>query len=184
MPHQAINWERIRERWIERHLVGEIYTLKQLALDEAVAYETLKKRARRKDWRGQLRERQERINEQVAERVEIDAVKTRLELAQMGERIERLCLALVQRWEDWAENHPDERVPMREVVALGTLALKLKEKGAGLPKEHVVRHAEVPDIVAANRAQMKTLESTIVKLAHWNEEEDRKAKKAAAREKA
>ncbi len=78
MRRQAINWERIREQWIERHLVGETFTLKQLALDEEVPYDTLKKRAHREDWRGQLRGRQARINAQVAEQVEIDSLGTRL----------------------------------------------------------------------------------------------------------
>ena len=49
MPCQAINWERIREVWIERHLAGETYTLKQLARDESVKYDTLKKRVSRGD---------------------------------------------------------------------------------------------------------------------------------------
>ncbi len=178
MPYQAINWERIREVWIERHLAGETYTLKQLARDEAVKYDTLKKRAHRQDWRGQLRERQARINAQVAEQVEIDQVATRLELVRMGERTERLFLAQVQRWEDWTENHPDERVSLRDMVTLGNLALKLKEKGAGLPKEHVVRHDEADDIVAIGRREMKSLEGAVMGLAQWKRER-RKAKEAA-----
>ncbi len=182
MPRQAINWERIRERWIERHLAGETYTLKQLARDESVKYDTLKKRARRQDWRGQLRGRQVRINAQVAEQVEIDQVKTRLELVRMGERTERLFLAQVQRWGDWAENHPDERVSLREMVTLGNLVLKLKEKGAGLPKEHnVVRHDEADDPVSVGRREMAKLEDTVVELARWKRDrrKEAEAKKAA-----
>ncbi len=184
MPYQAINWERIREVWIERHLAGETYTLKQLARDEAVKYDTLKKRAHRQDWRGELHGRQARINAQVAEQVEIDQVATRLELVRMGERTERLFLAQVQRWGDWAENHPDERVSLREMVTLGNLVLKLKEKGAGLPKEHVVRHDEVHDVVAVGRREMKKLENTVVELARWKQErrKEAKAKEAAATE--
>ncbi len=180
MPCQAINWERIRERWIERHLAGETYTLKQLARDEAVNYDTLKKRARREDWHGQLRERQARITAQVAEQVEIDQVKTRLELARMGERTETLFLAQVQRWESWAENSPNERVSLRELVPLGNLVLKLKETGAGLPKEHVVRHDDVHDNVAANRAQMKKLKGAVVELALWKREKRKKAAREGA----
>ena len=167
MPRQVINWARLRERWIERHLVGETYPLKQLARDEAVPYDTLKKRAQREDWHGQLRERQARINTKVAEQVEIDQVQTRLELARTGDRAETLFLALVQRWESWAENSPDERVSLRELVPLGNLVLKLKEAGAGLPKEHVVRHDEADPKVAANRHQMAALETSVTELAEY-----------------
>ena len=179
MPRQAINWELIRARWIERHLAGETFTLKQLALDEAVKYDTLKKRAHREDWRGQLRGRQARINAQVAEQVEIDQVKTRLELARMGQRTETLFLTQVQRWGGWAESHPDERVSLRELVTLGNLVLKLKEKGAGLPKEHVMGHDEVHEEVAANRAQMKTLERAVGQLAEWKRKKRGEAKASA-----
>ncbi len=97
----------------------------------------------------------------------------------MGERTERLFLALVQRWGDWAENHPDERVSLREMVTLGNLVLKLKEKGAGLPKEHnVVRHDEADDTIAIGRREMKSLEGAVVGLAEWKRER-RKAKEAA-----
>ncbi len=140
MARQAINWERVKQRWIERNLGSETYTLKQLAVDEGLRYDTLKKRARQDGWKTQLDTREARISTQVAAQVEIDQVRTRLELAHMGERAAQLFLIELERWEIWAAQHPGERLPIRDLASLGNLVLKLKEVGAGLAKEHKVIH--------------------------------------------
>ena len=164
MARQAINWERVKQRWIERNLGGEVCTLKQLAADEGLRYDTLKKRARQDGWKAELATSEARISTRVAAQVEIDQVRTRLELAHMGDCAAQLFEIQLERWETWAVQHPDERLPIRDLASLGTLALKLKEAGAGLAKEHKVIH-ERSDAVSRSIERQRQVEQDCEELA-------------------
>ncbi len=106
----------------------------------------------------------------------------RIAILQEREPLRELFLDQVDRWKRAMNEDREERLEMRELVALANLLVKMAEVGAGLPKEHLVRHDEAHDAVAVGRREMKALEGAVVELAKWKRNK-RLAKEAAAKEK-
>ncbi len=173
------NWEALREEWVERRLSGEPLDRKDFAAEKSIPYATLRRHSGA--WQDRLDEREADVQAVVKDRTTIDHAAMRIAILEEREPLRKFFMEQVARWLKAMEEDEDERVELREVIQLGNLLIKMGEVGAGLPKEHVVRHDEVHEGVAANRQQMLGLEGAVVELARWKREK-RKAK--AAREKA
>ena len=108
----------------------------------------------------------------VTERTTIDHAAMRVAVLQ--ERLP-LARAFLQQGEAWRKRleklaEDDEVLPMKDLVCLGTLLIRMAEVGAGLPKEHVVRHDEVHEEVRVNRRQIEEAKSDVVDFARWRAE--------------
>ena len=142
------------------------------AAEKGIPYETLRKHA--ETWVDILEGRREKVADMVADRMVIDHAQMRIAVLQEREPLRVLFMSQVERWLDAMADADTERVELRELTAVGNLLMKMAEIGAGLPKEHVVRHDEVHEEISANRHQMTKLENAVLAMAEWKRERRRK----------
>ncbi len=174
------DWDALRDEWVNRRLGGEGLTRKQFAAEKGIAYRWLCKKALA--WQDDLNQREGEVQDQVRDRTAIDHVTMRISILEEREVLRDLFMDQVERWKRAMNEDREERLEMRELVALANLLVKMGEVGAGLPKEHHVLHDEAHDVVERGRREMKSLEGAVVELARWGEL--RRAKREAAKKKA
>ena len=85
------DWTAVRDEWVNRRLASELLSLKDLASQKGLNYDTLRKRAAADGWQESLGQRQARISARVAEQTESDHVKVRLRLLTLGSRLQQLA---------------------------------------------------------------------------------------------
>ncbi len=89
MPRPSIPWDRLKALYVERNLErGQgTYSLRQLTKDEGQTYLVVQRRTKREGWREAMEEAtadlEQRVTEEVAERVRIDQVQIRTELLEL-----------------------------------------------------------------------------------------------------
>lgn len=161
------DWTALRDEWVDRRMGGEMITLSAFARDKGIPRNTLSKRAIKDGWTAHAEEREAAVADRVAEVTEINHAAMRISMLQDHDLLRSFWRDQVKRWaKHLAEaDNLTERVPMKDVVALGQLLLRLGETGAGLPKEHVVHHDGASEEVLTNRKQMRSLEGMVVQLA-------------------
>ena len=165
----------LRDEWIDRQLRGEALSLKAYSDEKQVSYGSLRNRGR--SWREELERRSAEISREVAEVTSIDHTAMRVAVLREREPLRKLYMQQVSRWAKHLTDNPTERVPIKDLVALGNLLIRMAEVGAGLPKEHVARHDEVHEEVRVNRRQIEEAKSDIVDFAKWRRERRLKAGK-------
>lgn len=172
------DWDALRDEWVNRRLRGESLTRQDFAREKDIPYSTLRKKS--PFWQDELDQREAEIQALVKDRTTIDHATMRVAILEEREPLRELFLKHAERWLKAADEDEDERIELRELNQLGNLLVKMAEVGAGLPKEHVVRHDEAHDTVAVGRREMKSLEGAVVGLAEWRRKKRLQAKKAKA----
>ena len=182
------DWDALRDEWVDRRLRGEALDRKDFAKEKRIPYDTLRRHAG--TWQDRLDRREEEVQTLVHDRTTIDHATMRIAILEEREPLRKLFMQQADAWLEWAQEQARmpsaERtlLPIKDMVALETLLVKQAEVGAGLPKEHVVRHDEVHDTVVTNRREMKHLEGTVVELCHWQKENRARKKREARKAKA
>lgn len=176
------DWEALRDEWVDRRLRGEALDRKDFAKEKRVPYDTLRRHAG--TWQDHLDRREEEVQVLVRDRTTIDHATMRIAILEEREPLREFFMDQWERWKAAMKEDKDERVELREMIQLGNLMVKMAEVGAGLPKEHVVRHDEVHDTVATNRREMKHLEGTVIELCQWRKDNRERKKREARKTKA
>ncbi len=176
------DWDALRDEWVDRRLRGEVVDRKDFAAEKGIPYDTLRRHSVL--WQDYLDQREVEILALVRDRTTIDHAAMRIAILEEREPLRKLFFMHAERWLKAAEEDQEERVELRELNQLGTLLVKMAEVGAGLPKEHIVRHDEAHDAVAVGRHEMEGLEGTVVELARWKKERRKNAKAKKAKTKA
>ncbi len=176
------DWVALRDEWVDCRLRGEALTRQAFAAEHAIPYGTLRRHAGL--WQDELDQREAEIAEVVRDRTTIDHATMRIAILEEREPLRELLMHQAEGWLEWAKEETKKpfaertRMAVKDMVALENLLVKMAEVGAGLPKEHVVRHDDDHDAVEVGRREMESLESTVVEMAKW------KRSKRLAKEKA
>ena len=176
-------WEALRDEWVDRRLGGEVLDRKDFAAEKRIPYDTLRRHSG--TWQDRLDQREAKVQALVHNRTTIDHATMRIAILEEREPLRELFMQQADAWLEWAREQAQmpsaekTRLPIKDMVALENLLVKQAEVGAGLPKEHVVRHDDVHDTVVVGRREMEGLEATVVELARWKKDRRAKAKKAA-----
>ncbi len=181
MPRPSIPWDRLKALYVERNLErGQgTYSLRQLTKDEGQTYLVVQRRAKREGWREAMEEAtadlEQRVTEEVAERVRIDQVQIRTELLELKERLLPLAHRMIKQFEElWDDEHDTSGwdPSVRELVTLVKAIKELSEVGGGLPREHKVTADDQQDEVQINRERQRWLAEKVTELAEWKKDRD------------
>ncbi len=185
MGHTAsADWIAVRDEWVNRRLAGELLSLKDLASQKDLNYDTLRKRAAADGWQESLGQRQARISARVAEQTETDHVKVRLRLLTLGSKLQQLADDMVGLYAERVAHEAAKPVVERlwhptasDVARIAATSVKLAEAGGAIPREDQLPVEPVHPEVAANRAQMKEIEAAVMGMCEWQRQK-RAAQKA------
>ncbi len=130
---KQLKWDyrALRDEWIDRRLRGEALSLKAYSEERQVSYGSLRNRGR--SWREELERRSAEISREVAEVTSIDHTAMRVAVLREREPLRKLYMQQVSRWAKHLTDNPTERVPIKDLVALGNLLIRMAQVGAGLP---------------------------------------------------
>ena len=182
----STDWTSVRDEWVNRRLAGEQLALKGLAAEKGLKYETLRKQASAGRWQEYLEQRQAEISARVAEQAETDHVKIRLGLLTLGSRFQRLAKDMLNMYAERVSHEAAKPVDERrwhpgaaDAAKVAMAAVKLAEAGGALPQNGEPVFEQLYPEVAANRAQMRELESAVKSLCQWKRQKRlREAEKA------
>lgn len=184
------NWDALRDEWVDRRLGGENLPRQDFAAEKGIPYDTLRRHSTA--WKDDLDRREAEVQALVQDRTTIDHVAMRVAILQERECLRGLFMQQAGAWMEWSAEEAKKpaaerlRMPIKDVVALANLLVRMAEVGAGLPKEHVVQLGEAHDPVSVGRREMAKLEDTVVELARWKRDRRKEAgaKEAAKAKKA
>ncbi len=181
------NWTALRDEWINRRLNGETLSKTAFFDEKALDLNRTYFRKQTASWTAVLAEREAAISAEVntaTDKTQRQHRKDLQTLADQGMRpIIDACLGV---WKLGAELQAEKlkkrllagedvdlnkEMPLRDLCTLVEKYEKVKVVGAGMPKEHVHLHEEVPEGLRVGREQMKGLEEAAVGLARWWERE-------------
>ncbi len=180
------NWDALRDEWVDRRLRGENLTRQDFAAEKGIPYDTLRRHSTA--WKGRLDQREAEVQALVQDRTTIDHATMRVAILEERECLRGLFMQQAGVWLEWSAEEAKKpaaerlRMPIKDLVALENLMVRMAEVGAGLPKEHVVRHDEAHDPVSVGRREMAELENTVVELARWKRERRKEAEAKEAKE--
>ncbi len=128
-----INWPAVKEDFIVSNLDpsrDELLTLKELAANHGVNYESVRRRAGKEGWNDEVKKRAEKLAEESIEVAQEQFSQSEAEIRERQIKIARLAQAkAVVRLQDLK---PSE-LTVREAIELLKLGLPEERKAAGMP---------------------------------------------------
>jgi len=172
----SLDWNLVRDEWVNRRLTGEQLALKDLAAERELSYETLRKRAAADCWQAHLGRLQARISARVAEKTEIDHVEIRLGLLDLKSRCELLAQDMIDMFGERVAHEVRKSVEDRtwhpsasDVAKLASAAARLAEVGGGLPKHHDPLQEGAHQEVILNREEQRIAAGRALAAARYGE---------------
>ena len=170
--------ERLKRLFIERNIEAGAgaYSLRQLAVNEDV-YAAACRKANAENWVDAMQadgaESEERISAEVVRRIEINHATIRQEALEERSYHREVLLDQVRRWKRWFKEHPEERMPLKELMALQKVITELAVVGGGLPREHVIQVDDAHDDLILNQEEQKAVAANVLSIREWKKRRDK-----------